>query len=159
MTTPSTVHTRAGEQSLSFTREFDAPAALVFRAHTEPNLFGRWTGPRGTTCDLEHFDATTGGSFRYSVIGDQPYTFHGCYHEVTAPTRIVHTWEFVGDPGRPTLETLTFVELGNGRCRIEGQSVYTSAEQCAEMLEFDQSGDGMDENFERLDTLLADELG
>lgn len=29
----NTVHTRAGEQSLAFTREFAAPVALVFRAH------------------------------------------------------------------------------------------------------------------------------
>ncbi len=158
MTTRTTVHTRAGEQSLRFTREFDAPAALVFRAHVEPDIFARWTGPRGTTCDMDHFDAVTGGSFRYSIIGDKPYTFHGSYHEVTPPLRIVHTWEFAGDPGRPTLETLDFVDLADGRCRLEGLSVYTSAEHCAEMLDFDESGDGMDENFERLDDLLATDL-
>ena len=154
-TTRPTVHLRADEQSLAFTREFDAPAELVFRAHVEPELFVRWMGPRGTSCDVERFDARTGGAFRYSVVGDQPYTFHGSYHEVTAPTRIVHTWEFAGDPGRPTLESLTFVDLGGGRCRLEGVSLYSSVEHCAEMLEFDSSGEGMDENFERLDELLA----
>ena len=152
-----TVHVRAGEQSLTFTREFDAPAEAVFRAHVEQDLFVRWIGPRGTRCEVERFDAVTGGAFRYSVVGDRPYTFHGSYHEVTAPSRIVHTWEFADDPGRPTLETLTFVELGDDRCRLEGVSLYSSVEQCLEMLEFDASGDGMDENFERLDEILATE--
>ena len=153
MTTPAnTVHVRAGEQSNAFTREFAAPVALVFRAHVEPELFARWVGPPGTTCAMRHFDARTGGAFSY-VIADN-FAFFGSYHEVTAPTRIVHSWEFEGDRGRPTLETLTFVDLGPSRCRIEGLSLYTSAEQCAEMLAFDQTGEGMDENFERLDALL-----
>lgn len=156
-TTTPTVHTRAGEQSLAFSREFAAPAALVFRAHVERELFVRWTGPHGTTMQIDRFDPVTGGGFRYAVVGDQPYTFHGSYHEVSAPTRIVHTWEFEGDPGRPTLESLSFVDLGGTRCRLDGLSLYTSAAHCAEMLSFDESGAGMDENFERLDELLADE--
>lgn len=142
--------------SLTFTRVFDASASLVFRAHVEPELFVQWMGPTGTTCHVDHFDAATGGAFRYSVItGGATFTFFGSYHEVTAPDRIVHTWEFEGDRGRPTLESLTFVDLGDGRCRLEGQSVYTSAAQCEEMLAFDQSGEGMDENFERLDELVT----
>ncbi len=152
-----TVHARAGEMALSFSREFDAPAALVFRAHTEPDLFVRWMGPHGTTCDVERFDATTGGAFHYTIRGGgQSFTFFGSYHHVAAPDRIVHTWEFEGDPGRPTLETLRFVDLEGGRCRLEGMSIYTSVDQCDEMLEFDESGDGMDENFQRLDEVLPD---
>eukprot|EP01041_Mallomonas_annulata_P033162 gene33163-55747_t len=109
-------------------------------------------GPRGTSCSVERFDATTGGAFRYTIGagGGAGYTFFGSYHEV-APGRIVHTWEFEGDPGRPTFETLRIVPLADGRCALEGTSVYTSVEHCAEMLDFDESGEGMDENFERLD--------
>lgn len=151
-----TVHERATEMSLTFTREFAAPAALVFHAHTVPETFVRWMGPLGTTCDVDHFDARTSGSFRYSVIGGGTYTFFGSYHHVIESELIVHTWEFEGDPGRPTLETLRFVDLGDRRCRLEGSSVYTSTEQCDEMLEFDQSGAGMDENFDRLDGVLSE---
>ena len=147
---PQTVHVRAGEQSLSFTREFDAPASLLIRTHTEVDLFVRWMGPRGTTCQIEDFDARTGGSFNYAV---DTWRFFGSYHEVSEH-RIVHTWQYAGDP-RPTLETLTFVDLPGGRCRLEGLSIYTSAEHCQEMLVADESGSGMDENFERIDELLA----
>ncbi len=151
-----TIHARASELSLSFSREFEAPAALVFRAHTEQSLFAQWMGPRGTACQVDRFDAVTGGAFRYTIgAGSASFTFFGSYHEVTSATRIVHTWEFEDEPGRPTLETLTFVDLENGRCRLEGLSVYTSAQQCEEMLAFDLSGEGMDENFARLDELIA----
>ena len=32
-------------------REFDAPPEKVFRAHTDPELFAQWLGPRGTRDD------------------------------------------------------------------------------------------------------------
>jgi uncharacterized protein YndB with AHSA1/START domain len=153
-----TLHARAGEMSLSFTREFEAPAALVFRAHTEQALFVQWMGPHGTACQVEQFRAVTGGAFRYTIgTGSAAFTFFGSYHEVLAPHRVVHTWEFEGDLGRPTLESLRFVDLADGRCRLDGLSVYTSSEQCDEMFAFDQSGEGMDENFERLDRLITAE--
>ena len=154
-----TIHARAGEMSLSFSREFEAPAALVFRAHTEQSLFVQWMGPRGTTCQVDRFHAATGGAFRYTIgAGTATFTFFGSYHEVLAPQRIVHTWEFQGDPGHPTLETLTFIDLADGRCRLDGLSVYTSSTQCDEMLALDQTGEGMDENFERLDELIEDRV-
>jgi uncharacterized protein YndB with AHSA1/START domain len=113
-------------------------------------------GPRGSTCQVDRFDAATGGGFRYTIgAGGSTFTFFGSYHEVLVPQRLVHTWEFEGDPGRPTLESLTFVDLIDGRCRLDGLSVYTSAQQCEEMLAFDLSGEGMDENFERLDQLIG----
>jgi uncharacterized protein YndB with AHSA1/START domain len=154
---PPTVHARVGEQSLSFVREFDAPAELVFRAHTDPELFVRWMGPRGTSVRLDEFEPVTGGRFRYSVVGaSKEFAFFGSYHEVTSPHRIVHTWEFAGDPGRPTMESLTFVDMPGSRCRLDGSSLYGTAEQCAEMLAFDETGQGMDENFDRLDELLPE---
>lgn len=157
MTAPiRTIHARATDSSLTFSREFAAPAARVFAAHTDAALFTRWMGPEGTRCDLDRFDAVTGGGFRYRIVGASgAYVFFGSYHEVRAPDRIVHTWEFAGDPGRPTFETLRFVDLQGGRCRLDGLSVYTSVDQCTEMLAWDESGSGMDENFIRLDVLLA----
>lgn len=152
----ATLHARASETSLSFTREFEASAGLVFRAHTEQALFVQWMGPHGTVCQVDRFDAVTGGAFRYTIVAaTNTFTFFGSYHDVVAPHRIVHTWEFTEDPGRPTLESLTIVDLPGGRCRLEGVSVYTSAAQCDEMLDLDQSGEGMDENFQRLDELLV----
>ena len=149
-----TDHVRHGDQSIVHRREVAAPAADVQRAHTEADLFGRWMGPRGTTVQLDRFEAVTGGAFRYVVkfASGGGATFFGSYHEV-APGRIVHTWEYEGDQG-VTLETLLFTDIGPGRSVLEVQSTYTSKEACDEMLASGLDG-GMDTNFERLDEVLA----
>ena len=53
--------------TVTITREFDAPVALVFRAYTEPDLFRQWIGPRNRTFELQEFDCRTGGAWRYST--------------------------------------------------------------------------------------------
>ena len=157
MTEPVTLHQRAGDRALSFSREFDAPVELVFRAHVDAALFPRWIGPAGTSCRLDRFEATTGGAFDYTVVGGSAsFRFFGSYHEVVPNQRIVHTWEFAGDAVRPTLETLVFVASPGGRCRLDGRSLYGTVEHCDEMFAFDQTGEGMDENFLRLDALLRE---
>lgn len=159
MTSKRTVAALPGEQTISFTREFEAPAALVFRAHTEADLVGRWTGPAGTQVRIREWDARTGGCWSYVVVGTGgEWAFHGSFHEVTAPRRLVQTFEFEGDPGHPNLEILEFTDLDGGRSRLAGLSVFaTLAERDAMLSDMDS---GMDENFERLDALIAaDELG
>lgn len=153
---PATMHDRVGEQSVRHRREFAAPAAAVQRAHTDPEWFVRWMGPRGTTVRLDRFDAVTGGAFRYAVEAPDGgrWAFRGAYHLVE-PGRIVHTWEYEGET-EITLETLRFVDLGPGRSRLEITSTYTSRAACDAMI---GSGidSGMDEDFERIDDLLATE--
>jgi uncharacterized protein YndB with AHSA1/START domain len=148
-----------GELTISFTREFEAPAALVFRAHTEADLVGKWVGPAGTHVRMREWDARTGGCWSYVVAaGNGEWAFHGAFHEVTAPSRLVQTFEFEGNPGHPNLEILEFVDLDGGRSRLEGLSVFpTLADRDAMLSDMDS---GMDENFDRLDGLIATgELG
>ncbi|MCH1883856.1 SRPBCC domain-containing protein [Agrococcus sp. ARC_14] len=148
-----TTHERIGEQSIVHRREFDAPAAAVQRAHTTAELFSQWMGPRGSTIRIDHFDARRGGCFDYTVEISGQWRFWGSYHEVIAG-RIVHTWEFQEEPGRPTLETLEFRDLDGGRSVLEVTSSYTSKAACDAMIESGIDG-GMDEDFERLDEVLS----
>lgn len=151
----ATEHTRVGDQSIHHRREFNAPAALVQRAHTDPELFTRWMGPRGTTVRLDQFDARSGGAFRYVVEADNgdSWAFRGSYHSVQDGT-IVHTWEYEAEPGA-TLETLRFSDLPNGRSVLEIDSTYTSQQACDDMLASGMDS-GMDEDFERLDAVAAE---
>jgi uncharacterized protein YndB with AHSA1/START domain len=153
----ATEHTRVGEQSIRHRREFAAPATLVQRAHTDPELFSRWMGPRGTTVRLDRFDAVTGGAFRYVVESPNggEWAFRGSYHQVDDGL-IVHTWEYEGEPGA-TLETLQFADLPDGRSVLEVSSTYTSKEACDAMLASGMDA-GMDEDFERLDAVVEEVL-
>ena len=79
--------------------------------------------------------------------------FRGAYHDVSDGL-IVHTWEYEGEPGT-TLETLRFVDLADGRSVLEVASTYTSKDACDAMLASGMDA-GMDEDFERLDAVLAE---
>lgn len=150
-----TVVAPAGQHIIAFTREFEADAVAVFAAHTDGDLVARWVGPRGTRLAVTEFDARTGGSWSYVVSSAaESWAFHGSFHEVTAPSRIVQTFEYDGEPEHPCLEVLTFSDIGDGRSRIEGVSIYPTVDDRDAVL-----GNGLDaardDDFERLDELLA----
>jgi uncharacterized protein YndB with AHSA1/START domain len=137
------------------TREFDAPPAKVFRAHTDPELVVQWLGPRDLQMKVDHYDCRTGGSYRYVHTRDgEEYGFHGCFHEVRPSEVIVQTFTFEGDPDGVALERLTLEDLGNGRTRLTATSLVDSFEARDAMV-----ASGMDEgirqSYERLDELLA----
>jgi uncharacterized protein YndB with AHSA1/START domain len=124
----------------------------VFEAHTNAALVARWIGPRGTELAMREFDARTGGRWSYVVAGlGGEWAFFGSFHEVTAPSRMVQTFEYEGAPQRPSLEIFTFTDIGEGRSRIDGLSVFPSVEDRDAMLDLDA---GRDEDFARLDELL-----
>ncbi len=103
---------------------------------------------------MREFDARTGGSWSYVISGgDGEWGFHGTFHEVTSPGRIVQTFEFEGEPGHPTFEVLTFTDVADGRSRLDGLSLFLSVEDRDGML--NGMDGGMDENFKRLDELFA----
>lgn len=156
MTNVRTVTATAGEQTISFSREFEAPARHVFEAHVDPALVARWIGPRGTSLTFRDWDARTGGSWSYVVAGlGGEWAFHGSFHEVTAPSRLVQTFEFDNEPGHPSLEVFEFVDLVAGRSRIDGLSVFLSVEDRDRVV--DDLDKGRDEDFDRLDELLANQ--
>jgi uncharacterized protein YndB with AHSA1/START domain len=104
---------------------------------------------------MREFDARTGGCWSYVIraANGDDWAFHGSFHEVTAPTRLVQTFEYEGESGHPNIEVIEFADLPGGRSRLSGLSVFLSVEDRDAMLgDMDK---GMDENFERLDGLLA----
>jgi uncharacterized protein YndB with AHSA1/START domain len=125
-TTETVVEADPAVPVIRITRDFAATPAQLFRAHTDPVLFARWVGPDGLTTRIEHWDATTGGSWRYVSEGDgTTYGFFGCFHDVR-PDRIVQTFTFDGDPDNVTLNTLWIDDLGGGRSRLRTQSLVDS---------------------------------
>jgi uncharacterized protein YndB with AHSA1/START domain len=80
----TTVTAEPGKQEVFITREFDAPRELVFKAHTDPELYIQWLGPYGYEMKLETFEPHSGGRYRY-IHKDQDgneYGFHGVFHEI-----------------------------------------------------------------------------
>jgi len=153
----TTIIVEPGKQELIITREFDAPRELVFKAVTDPTLITQWWGPRYLSTEVDKMDARTGGQWRFINRDSQgnEYAFHGVYHEVRAPERIIDTFEFEGLPetGHVTLETMKLEQLPGGRTRLTTQSVFQSVADRDGML---QSGmeEGTKDSYDRLEELL-----
>ena len=137
------------------TRDFTATPRQLFRAHTDPVLFARWVGPDGMTTRIEHWDASTGGSWRYVAERDGTvYGFHGCFHDVR-PDRIVQTFTSDGNPDGVLLETMWFDDLGAGRARLRSQALVDSFEARDAWL---RSGmeTGLDDGYAKLERMISD---
>jgi uncharacterized protein YndB with AHSA1/START domain len=155
----TTITAEPEKQELFITREFDAPRELVFKAHTDPDLYIRWLGPRDLTTTLETFEPVSGGRWRFIQKDNDgnEFGFHGVNHDVTAPERIIGTFEFEGLPesGHVILETTRFESLPGGRTRVTTQSVYQSVQDRDGMIAAGMES-GVVDGFERLDEILEE---
>ena len=137
------------------TREFDAPPAKVFRAHTDPALVVQWLGPRRHETRIDHYNCHTGGSYRYvQASNGNEFGFYGSFHEVRPGELIVQTFTYDGMPDGVALEKMVFEDLGGGRTRLTTTSLVDSFQ---DRDAFVASGmdEGVREGYERLDELLA----
>ena len=155
MTNRTTVE-RTSERELVATRTFDAPARIVFRAWTTPELFRRWWVPEsfGLTLLSYEADVRVGGGYRLVFshpAAPEPVAFFGTYLEVTPYSRLVWTNEEAGEAGQVT--TATFEERG-GRTLLVVHDLYPSKEALDEAIASGSTG-ALPEQFEQLDELLV----
>jgi uncharacterized protein YndB with AHSA1/START domain len=136
-------------------REFDAPAAKVFKAHTDRDLVIQWNGPNGLEMEIETWDCRKGGSYRYVHRQDgAEHWFHGCFHDVVPNEVIVQTFTYEGFPEGVALERLVLEDLDGGRCRLTATSLVDSFEGRDAFLSSGMEV-GVNEGYQRLDALLA----
>ena len=141
---------------ITIVRDFDAPAAKVYRAWIEPELVVQWLGPASTEMKIDRWDATTGGSYRYTAWqdGNEVAGFFGSFHEARPGQRLVQTFTWEGIPDVVSLDTMTFTDLGNGRSRVTSVSIVDSLEGRDAMLASGMEV-GVYEGYAKLDALLA----
>ena len=116
---------RTSDREVVVKRTFNAPARIVFKAWTTPELFKKWWVPKsmGMTLHACEMDVRTGGTYRLNFgVG---MDFHGRYIEVTPPSRIVWTNEESGENSSVT--TVTFEEK-DGKTLLVMSDRYPSKE-------------------------------
>jgi uncharacterized protein YndB with AHSA1/START domain len=150
-----------GRQEILITREFNAPRELVFKAYTDPQLYTQWIGPRELRTTIITFDPKQGGKYRY-IQRDKnghEFAFHGVFHEVKSPERIIETFEYEGLPeqGHAALDTVKFESLPGNRTMIVEKTVFLSIEDRDGMIQADMEK-GINESYERLDELLENSI-
>ena len=123
------------ETQILITRDFDAPAHLVYEAYTTPELISRWwSGDRGEVTSVD-VDLRVGGTWRYVMMANEGFevAFHGEFREIAPNERIVSTEVYEmpdGDPlaGTPeaeegALNVITFSE-------VDGRTTLTNLVEC-----------------------------
>jgi uncharacterized protein YndB with AHSA1/START domain len=154
------------DREVKVTRVFKAPRALVYRAYTEPALVQRWLlGPPGWTMPVCEMDVRVGGTYRWRWRSNEDATefgFCGVFREVEPGSKLVHTETYdagthgVGESGGECLVTVTFTEH-DGTTTITSLMDFGSKE--ARDAAFTTGmADGMEQSYQLLDGLLAEQL-
>jgi len=142
---------------LVITRTFRAPRELVWEAWADPKQMARWMGPRSHPATHYENDFRTGGAWRSRLVatdGSGELWVGGSYHELIEPERMVFTFAWDGDDGKPENEmliALSFAEEGAGTKMTLRQTGFRSVEQR------DGHNGGWTSCFERLEEFLGRE--
>ncbi len=131
---------------------FEAPREVVYKVFIDPKLIPDWWGPSYLTSQVEKMEVRPGGSWR--IVQHDPdgkkYAFHGVYHVVVEPAKLVYTFEYEGMPGHVLMETVTFEDWA-GITKMTDQMVFQSSEDRDVML-----SNGMEEGTAESMARLAD---
>jgi uncharacterized protein YndB with AHSA1/START domain len=122
---------RGSERELHFTRLFDAPRAVVFRAWTDPEQVIHWYGPKGFTVEHIEMNVRPGGAWRKCMRSPAgvDYWRSGVYLEVVEPERLSFTYvsdDPQGIKGHETLVTIDFLDRGGQTLMIFKQGIFES---------------------------------
>jgi uncharacterized protein YndB with AHSA1/START domain len=156
-------------------RAFDAPRALVFKAHTECEGLKHWWGPKGFTMHFCKLDLRPGGVFHYGLRSPKGEDMWGrfVYREIVAPERLVFVVSFSDPQGNVTrhpmapdwplemLNTSTFTEK-DGKTTVTIRSVphnATPAERAAFVAGHRGMQAGYGGTFDQLEQYLASQAG
>jgi uncharacterized protein YndB with AHSA1/START domain len=112
-----------GEGSVTLTRIFDAPRALVWKAWTDPKMMAQWFGPRGFTNPVCELDVRVGGSLRIVMRGPDgnDYPMKGVFRQVVPLERLVFSNIATDKDGNHLLEGETTVIFAEN----DGKTAFT----------------------------------
>lgn len=158
MSKKATVTAKPGESTIHIERKFDAPREKVFKAMTTKELVEKWWVGPGYDVEVVELDIQEGGKWRYRNSKDgQSFDFFGTFHEVTAPERVLQTFEFSGLPerGHVSLDKMELTDNGDGTTTMHVTSSYFSVADRDGMIQGGME-DGMQNTYDTLDKVLAE---
>jgi uncharacterized protein YndB with AHSA1/START domain len=143
---------------IAISRIFTAPRELVFQAFVDPDQLAQWFGPVGASLprDTIEVDARVGGHLRFVMTTDDMTIrnpVEATFTEVIDNELIVADMRAEGVPGVEGILAanlrLEFHDEGDGKTRLELRQGPFDQEIG------DQTEDGWESSFTKLDTLLA----
>lgn len=144
-----------GERTIFMRRDFDYPRELVWLVYTDGQQMRNWWGPSKYNTVVHEFDFRNGGKWRIDNVskdGKEVHPFHGEFSNIKPIDEFTWTFGYADMPAGP--ETYKFIDLGNGRTRIESVSTFPDA-STRDAIAKGGMEEGARETYERLDTLLG----
>lgn len=128
---------KSTDKEVLFTRVFDAPREIVFRAWSEAESLKRWYAPQGCSLTACTLDFKVGGRYRSCIRTPDGMECWcaGVYKDIVRPERIVQTMHMADERGnfvepaqshlaqypdwpREMVLTLTFEDLGGKKTKL-----------------------------------------
>jgi uncharacterized protein YndB with AHSA1/START domain len=149
--------TLPSDLEIVITRQFDAPAALIFKAYTTPELVKRWWGFETSHWLVCEIDLREGGQWRYVTREAEGFEigFHGEYRSIQAPHQLVSTEVFEGFPDAEagSLNTL-ILEERDGVTTMTATVLHTCKEHRDAHIDSGMEG-GMQVSMNRLEDIVT----
>ena len=127
---------KEGDRELVLTRTYNAPAAALFKAWTDPEVVKQWFTPKPWSTKRAEFDLRPGGASLVVMADPDGNEFPnpGQYLEVVPNRKLVFTDAYLGDwkPSEKPFFTcvLTFEENGDGTTAYTARARHWTAEDC-----------------------------
>ena len=145
------------DREIEVTRQFKAPADLVFDCWTVPALIKRWLGFADWTFTTCEFDARVGGKWRFVTRSPDGYEMGsgGEILEITRPDWIKTTELYDQDwTGGQTIVTNRLTETDGVTTSVV--TILYPTKEARDGAKATPMAEGMEHGFKRLEELLAD---
>lgn len=151
------VHAEEGKQEIIITREFDLPVELLFKAHTEPEIFEEWMSHEYGNTKVLKLEGKNHGSFQFQTAdlqGNVMFSANGVIHEFVPDQKITRTFEMENTPFPVQLEFLQFEKLTGDTSKLVMQMIFKSVELRDQLLKM-PFGHGLNMAHNRLQDVVG----
>lgn len=145
------------DREFVITRTFDAPARLLFLAHSKPEHVRRWFGPKGWPISKCEMDFREGGEFHFQMTSDEGEIgppFGGTYREIVPNRKIAYDNGFE-EPGSGRFYVTVLFEEFDGRTTMTVSTVFDTVEMKDEYLGLGMA-EGMQSGHDQLEEVVED---
>lgn len=118
------IHAEPNQPDLRITREFELPVALLFQAHTDPEIIEQWMSTKVIILEMQKL-----GRWRYETSNQEGmivFSAQGTIHDIIPEQKIVRTLEIDNAAFDVQLEILEFQEITSDTSKLTIQSIYRS---------------------------------
>ncbi|MGE5108400.1 MAG: SRPBCC domain-containing protein [Sphingobacteriales bacterium] len=143
--------------TLTITRNINAPRELVFKAWTDKNMLEKWWGPYGFTNPVCEIEVKAGGGIYIDMKGPDGtiYPMDGEFHEIIPNEKIVFTSAALDAEGKRLFEVMNTVTFHyeDGKTKLMLEAVVSKIKSEG-LHHIDGMNEGWNQSLDRLINLV-----